>query len=54
MSESLHDGPYCFARSHAEIEDEPMVSGLPYTILRPYFMVHNFLNTGTLLEGNKT
>jgi len=43
VHQASHEGPTRISRQHAEIEDELVSSGLPYTLLRPQSFMQNTL-----------
>src|SRR5919112_1006903 len=43
VHQASHEAPTRISRQHAEIEDELMSSGLPYTLLRPQSFMQNTL-----------
>jgi uncharacterized protein YbjT (DUF2867 family) len=45
VHQASHDAPARISRQHAEIEDELISSGLPYTLLRPQSYMQNTLMT---------
>jgi uncharacterized protein YbjT (DUF2867 family) len=54
VQQASHDAPARNSRQHAEIEDELVSSGLPYTLFRPQsFMQNTLMTTRTVASEGK-
>ncbi|MBI3812467.1 MAG: SDR family oxidoreductase [Nitrospirae bacterium] len=48
---ATHDSPISQARQHAKADDYLRASNLPFTILRPYFFMQNFLAQAEIIKS---
>lgn len=51
---ATHDNFVVLARAHAAIEEKLSASGIPATILRPYWFMENFLGSADTIAGQGT